>query len=106
MNILDEGGPKGVLAGGLAVAGKTGTLADRFLESPARERLRAKTGTLNTVTALTGFVNAQQGPVLTFAYIANGEYVNDQLLKLQETLGADLVVYPQGPPLRSVGPLS
>jgi D-alanyl-D-alanine carboxypeptidase/D-alanyl-D-alanine-endopeptidase (penicillin-binding protein 4) len=104
MNILDQGGPKGVLASGLAIAGKTGTLADRFLESPARERLRAKTGTLNTVTALTGFVNAQQGPVLTFAYIANGEYVNDQLLKLQETLGGDLVVYPQGPALKAVGP--
>jgi D-alanyl-D-alanine carboxypeptidase/D-alanyl-D-alanine-endopeptidase (penicillin-binding protein 4) len=104
MNILDQGGPKGVLASGLAIAGKTGTLADRFLESPARERLRAKTGTLNTVTALTGFVNAQQGPVLTFAYIANGEYVNDQLLKLQETLGGDLVVYPQGPALKAIGP--
>jgi D-alanyl-D-alanine carboxypeptidase/D-alanyl-D-alanine-endopeptidase (penicillin-binding protein 4) len=105
MNILDRGGPEGLVADGLAIAGKTGTLADRFLDSPARERLRAKTGTLNTVTALTGFVHASQGPVLTFAYIANGEYVNDALLELQEELGADLVAYPQGPPLASVGPL-
>ena len=94
MNILDQGGPDGLIADGLAVAGKTGTLAGRFLDSPARERLRAKTGTLNTVTALTGFVHATQGPVLTFAYIANGEYVNPELLGLQEDLGGDLVVYP------------
>ena len=104
MNILDQGGPDGLIADGLAIAGKTGTLAGRFLDSPARERLRAKTGTLNTVTALTGFVHATQGPVLTFAYIANGEYVNSELLGLQEDLGSDLVVYPTGPPLKTVGP--
>jgi D-alanyl-D-alanine carboxypeptidase/D-alanyl-D-alanine-endopeptidase (penicillin-binding protein 4) len=104
MNILDQGGPEGFISESLAIAGKTGTLAGRFLESPARERLRAKTGTLNTVTALTGFVEATQGPVLTFAYIANGEYVNEDLLSLQEDLGADLVAYPQGPPLATVGP--
>ena len=98
MNILDQGGPDGLIADGLAIAGKTGTLAGRFLDSPARERLRAKTGTLNTVTALTGFVHATQGPVLTFAYIANGEYVNPELLGLQEDLGGDLVVYPAGTP--------
>jgi D-alanyl-D-alanine carboxypeptidase/D-alanyl-D-alanine-endopeptidase (penicillin-binding protein 4) len=84
MNILDRGGPDGVIADGLAIAGKTGTL--------------------NTVTALTGFATATQGPVLTFAYIANGEYVNNQLLALQETMGGDLVAYPQGPTLKSVGP--
>ena len=47
------------------------------------------------MTALTGFVHATQGPVLTFAYIANGEYVNPELLGLQEDLGGDLVVYPR-----------
>lgn len=104
MNVLDRGGPSSVLGKSLAVAGKTGTLADRFLGRAATGRLRAKTGTLNTVTALTGFVNATQGPVLTFAYVANGEYVSDSLLKLQEAMGDDLVAYPQGPPLRAVGP--
>jgi serine-type D-Ala-D-Ala carboxypeptidase/endopeptidase (penicillin-binding protein 4) len=104
MNILDQGGPDGLIADGLAIAGKTGTLAGRFLDSPARERLRAKTGTLNTVTALTGFVHATQGPTLTFAYIANGEYVNPDLLRLQEDMGGDLVVYPTGPSLKAVGP--
>jgi D-alanyl-D-alanine carboxypeptidase/D-alanyl-D-alanine-endopeptidase (penicillin-binding protein 4) len=104
MNILDQGGPEGLVAHGLAIAGKTGTLADRFLDSPARERLHAKTGTLNTVTALTGFVRATQGPVLTFAYIANGEYVNPDLLHLQEDMGGELVVYPTGPPLKTLSP--
>ena len=38
--------------------------------------------------------------MLTFAYIANGEYVNPELLGLQEDLGGDLVVYPAGPAAR------
>jgi D-alanyl-D-alanine carboxypeptidase/D-alanyl-D-alanine-endopeptidase (penicillin-binding protein 4) len=104
MGVLDHAGPNSVMARSLAVAGKTGTLATRFLKSPAKDRLRAKTGTLNTVTALTGFVSAIQGPVLTFAYVANGEYVNTALLKLQETLGDDMVIYPQGPSLTAVSP--
>ena len=104
MGVLDRDGPSSVIADSLAIAGKTGTLADRFAESTAKERLRAKTVTLNQVTALTGFVDAIQGPTLTFAYIANGEYVNPELLELQEAMGEDLVVYPEGPALSLVGP--
>ena len=56
-------------------------------------------------TALTGFVTSTQGTILTFAYVANGEYVSDALLKLQEAMGGDLVAYPEGPSLAAVGPL-
>ncbi len=104
MNLLDRNGPDGVIANGLAVARETGTLAQRFVDTPAEGRLEAKTGTLNTVTALAGFAHATQGPTLTFAYIANGEYVNPDLLELQETMGVHLVAYPAGPPLAAVGP--
>lgn len=104
MGVLDRGGPDSLIADSLAVAGKTGTLADRFVDSPAKERLRAKTGTLNQVTALTGFVESTQGATLTFAYVANGVYVNPGLLKLQEAMGGDLVTYPEGPSLALVGP--
>ena len=98
------GGPDGLIADGLAIAGKTGTLAGRFLDSPARERLRAKTGTLNTVTALTGFVHATQGPVLTFAYIANGEYVNRRAARPPGGPRRRPRRLPAGPTARSVGP--
>ncbi|MBI2708408.1 MAG: D-alanyl-D-alanine carboxypeptidase/D-alanyl-D-alanine-endopeptidase [Actinobacteria bacterium] len=102
--ILDRAGPRGIIGGSLAVAGKSGTLTDRFQSSKAKGRLRAKTGTLNEVTALSGFVDAVQGAVLTFSYIANGRTVSDEFVKLQEALGDDLVVYPEGPPLRLLEP--
>ncbi len=104
MEVLDRAGPRSALADGLAVAGETGTLAQRFDDSAAKGRLRGKTGTLLDVTALAGFANARQGPVLTFAYVANGAEVTEALLELQEALGENLVAYPQGPPIAELGP--
>ncbi|MEJ7584012.1 MAG: D-alanyl-D-alanine carboxypeptidase/D-alanyl-D-alanine-endopeptidase [Acidimicrobiales bacterium] len=101
MHVLDRAGPTSLIGESLAVAGETGTLAERFATSAAKGRLRAKTGTLNTVTALAGFATARQGPVLTFAYVANGQTISDPFLALQEAMGDDLVAYPQGPPRRS-----
>jgi serine-type D-Ala-D-Ala carboxypeptidase/endopeptidase (penicillin-binding protein 4) len=64
-----ETGP--VLRDGLAVAGETGTLADRWRGSPVAGRLRAKTGSLRNVTALAGEVEPLAGGRVTFAYVAN-----------------------------------
>ncbi|MDQ0823198.1 D-alanyl-D-alanine carboxypeptidase/D-alanyl-D-alanine-endopeptidase (penicillin-binding protein 4) [Arthrobacter sp. V4I6] len=60
---------------GFPVAGLTGTLGDRYLD-PATARgaglVRAKTGTLNTVTALSGYVVDSDGRLLVFSFIGNG----------------------------------
>ncbi|MBN1962180.1 MAG: D-alanyl-D-alanine carboxypeptidase/D-alanyl-D-alanine-endopeptidase [Deltaproteobacteria bacterium] len=54
----------------LPVAGKPGTLAHR--QSHARGRLRAKTGTLNGVSALTGIITKVTGdPVIAFSLVIN-----------------------------------
>jgi D-alanyl-D-alanine carboxypeptidase/D-alanyl-D-alanine-endopeptidase (penicillin-binding protein 4) len=58
------------LISGLAVAGYSGTLDDRG--RAGRGVVRAKTGTLNGVNALVGFVVDADGRLLAFAAVANG----------------------------------
>jgi D-alanyl-D-alanine carboxypeptidase/D-alanyl-D-alanine-endopeptidase (penicillin-binding protein 4) len=108
MAMLDRAGPDSALGRGLAVAGQTGTLTERFVGVPATGRLIAKTGTLPRVTSLGGFVRTVPGSTLTFSFIVNldgGAEVDDADLRLQDELGDALVRYPEGPPLESLAPL-
>ena len=51
----------------LPVGGRTGTLRKRMLATASTGRVRAKTGTLNSVNALSGYVDTPQGNVLITA---------------------------------------
>ncbi|MED5374473.1 MAG: D-alanyl-D-alanine carboxypeptidase/D-alanyl-D-alanine-endopeptidase [Myxococcota bacterium] len=56
----------------LAIAGRDGTLWSRFREDPGNVgRVRGKTGTLNGVHCLTGFIDAGDGNRYAFAYLVN-----------------------------------
>jgi D-alanyl-D-alanine carboxypeptidase/D-alanyl-D-alanine-endopeptidase (penicillin-binding protein 4) len=58
---------------GLAVAGYTGTLEDRYSSSSdGAGIIRAKTGSLNGVDTLAGVVTTKSGRALVFAVMANG----------------------------------
>ena len=102
--LLANAGPTSAVGEGLAVAGRSGTLRDRFTDPPVTGRLSAKTGTLNDVTALSGFAWAPHGPTLTFSYVATGDLVGPNLLGLQDRLGQALVGYAGSTCLESLGP--
>ncbi|WP_328707112.1 D-alanyl-D-alanine carboxypeptidase/D-alanyl-D-alanine endopeptidase [Citreicoccus inhibens] len=55
----------------LGIAGKDGTLKYRFEGTDAVGRLRAKTGTLENVSALSGFVQSAGGEKFTFSIMVN-----------------------------------
>ena len=72
--MLSAQGSFGGIAPSLAIAGFTGTLADRFTaprQSDAAGFVRAKTGTLSGVVTLAGIVPDVDGRVLVFAVMAN-----------------------------------
>jgi D-alanyl-D-alanine carboxypeptidase/D-alanyl-D-alanine-endopeptidase (penicillin-binding protein 4) len=56
----------------LAEAGKTGTLIKRFKKTPFDGSFYGKTGTLNGVSALSGYWLREKRPTITFAFIGNG----------------------------------
>jgi len=102
--LLDRAGATGPIGSGLAVAGRTGTLADRFLGTPAEGRLRAKTGALSGVISLSGWIDPAAGPSLRFAMIVNGLPGESAGRILQERVGLALAAYPEAPPTETLGP--
>ena len=76
----------------LPVAGGNGTLAGRFTpgssSGPGAGWVRAKTGTLDGVSALVGAVMNQQGRVLTFAFMSNGSDIEPARSALDDLASA------------------
>jgi len=60
----------------LSVAGVDGTLRNRMKNTSAQNNVHAKTGTLNGVSNLSGYVNAQNGHLLAFSIMIQN-YVDE-----------------------------
>lgn len=56
----------------LSIAGVDGTLRRRMTGTAAAHNVRAKTGTLRNVSALSGFITTADGETLAFAILSNG----------------------------------
>jgi D-alanyl-D-alanine carboxypeptidase/D-alanyl-D-alanine-endopeptidase (penicillin-binding protein 4) len=61
----------GLFLGTLAVSGTDGTLKNRMTTEPMRGVIFAKTGTLNGVAALSGYMTTRSGRQLIFSIFAN-----------------------------------
>ncbi len=55
----------------LSVVGRDGTLARRLTGTPAEGRVRAKSGTIDNVRAISGYVEDADGKTLVFSIVAN-----------------------------------
>jgi D-alanyl-D-alanine carboxypeptidase/D-alanyl-D-alanine-endopeptidase (penicillin-binding protein 4) len=100
--LLDHAGPDSVLAHSLPIAGRTGTLRFRLAGTVADGRVAAKTGTLDEVNALAGYVHSVSGQTLTFAFIINGSTPTgsaplDQAAVAMARYGAGLSLSELGP---------
>ena len=108
--VVEQAGPSSVLAAGLPVADRTGTLTGRMAGTPAAGRLHAKTGTLVDVAALSGFVvppSATPTPVLAapvfFSVIING--MDSRIgAPLTDRIAAAIAAYPDAVPLHQLEP--
>ena len=107
--LLARTGPDSDLGQSLSVGGERGSLDARFEGTTADGFLLAKTGTLNGVTALSGFVNSPREPdtTLTFAYIVNGELAGtlEGITSLQQPFVEALARYPDAPLISQLDPL-
>lgn len=56
----------------LPVAGESELLRNRMRATPAQGNLHAKTGTTSEVIGLSGYVTAENGEILAFAFLYNG----------------------------------
>jgi D-alanyl-D-alanine carboxypeptidase/D-alanyl-D-alanine-endopeptidase (penicillin-binding protein 4) len=101
---VERGGPGGALSRGLPVAGGKGTLLHRFGGTPAAGRVRAKTGSLSGVAALTGWVTAQAGRSLAFSLVTNAATSEADGQALENRVAAALVTFPEAPSVETLAP--
>jgi D-alanyl-D-alanine carboxypeptidase/D-alanyl-D-alanine-endopeptidase (penicillin-binding protein 4) len=87
---------------GLPVAGRTGTLAARFHGDPLEGLLRAKTGSIDNVVALSGTIDA--GPHPRFSFIANGSFTTSGGYGLQAAVAHAVATYPAPVDLKQLVP--
>lgn len=104
--VLAGDGADGTIAQRLARPGAPGTLDDRFTTGALKDRIAAKTGTLNDVTALSGWLTTDPGRRVAFSIIENPSGRPSQAgdLALMGQLLTALLPYPQTPPLDQLGP--
>jgi serine-type D-Ala-D-Ala carboxypeptidase/endopeptidase (penicillin-binding protein 4) len=116
--ILERAGPNGLLVKDLPVAGRSGTLVDELNGTVAAGRVYAKTGTLDYVKALSGWVEPVKGqgggnPALAtpvvFAIVLNNlapmlPSPQDTPAGLTDRIALAVAEYPQAPALARFEP--
>lgn len=81
------------------IAGVDGTIRSRMKGTPAENNLRGKTGTLEFVRSLSGYVTTADGERLVYSFLSN-HYTTSvaEMTKVQDAVGALLAGYRGSPP--------
>src|SRR5581483_4389260 len=78
-----------------SVAGGDGTLENRFKGSDLRGRVFAKTGFVNSVSTLSGYLKAADGQWYAFSILINGttgvKPIQEKIVKAVDSLAANEV---------------
>ena len=81
----------------LPVGGVDGTIRERLRGTPAMANVRAKTGTLDKVRALSGYVTAADGRLLLFSVLVNNQTVPQrEVERVQDAIVAYLAAMDAG----------
>jgi D-alanyl-D-alanine carboxypeptidase/D-alanyl-D-alanine-endopeptidase (penicillin-binding protein 4) len=81
----------GAYLGSLAVAGRTGTLSSRMRGTAAEGRCKAKTGTIDGVSTLSGYCESGAG-LIAFSILMNGVNL-DAARRAQDSMAASIARY-------------
>jgi D-alanyl-D-alanine carboxypeptidase/D-alanyl-D-alanine-endopeptidase (penicillin-binding protein 4) len=92
------------LAAGMPVAGRNGTLFRRFLGTPAAGRVWAKTGSLEGVAGLTGYVTGATNRNVAFTLLANDLPSMSAGAGMQDRVVNVLAAFPRAPSADELGP--
>lgn len=83
-----------VFEAAMPIAGVDGTLRRRLLGTPGESNVKAKTGSLSSVRALSGYLRDGAGETLIFALLLNGyDAPGDVAVALEDLLIEQLVLY-------------
>ena len=81
------------------IAGVDGTIRSRMKGTPAENNLRGKTGTIEFVRSLSGYVDTADHQRLIFSFLSNNFTTPvSEITKIQDAVGALLASYRSAPP--------
>ena len=81
------------------IAGVDGTVRSRMKGTPAENNLRGKTGTIEFVRSLSGYVDTADGQRLVFSFLSNHFTTPvSEITRVQDAVGALLASYRSAPP--------
>jgi D-alanyl-D-alanine carboxypeptidase (penicillin-binding protein 4) len=75
----------------LPMAGVDGTLKNRMKGTPLEGNLKAKTGTMSGVSALSGYITTESGDVIAFSIMINNYAKSSKPIKIIEDEIAEII---------------